>query len=224
MTSPTINHIYCPIFHFQLILVEVIVCVMCMCERATHWKLKRNIYRLFFVLVVVSSWRFMCRKCFPFFCRSFQKRIHEHWTWAHSSCTILFNKFSASKHKMDPIIKQIHNTHSLTIKGNSNHKNWMMLQRPKSTKWTMSNGDVSAEHWTEKAKQKVVARAQNIWHQCKKSTLKKSGGVEKKSHDDYGTQHTAHTHTKKRLNNVCTARLPVTMMDQQEQKQQQQWQ
>lgn len=48
-------------------------------------------------------------------------------SWAHSFCAILFNKFSASKHKMDPIIKQIHNIHSLTIKGNRNHKNWMML-------------------------------------------------------------------------------------------------
>lgn len=150
MTSPTINHIYCPIFHFQLIPVEVIVCVNVRAnEWAAHWKLKRNIYRLF----VRLRWVFQLDSCaqnvVQFFVSPFERG-------KHSFCAIVFNKFSASKHKMDPIIKQIHNIHSLTIKGYSNHKNWTELSDQNQPSEHCPN--INTEHWTEEAKKSYCSR------------------------------------------------------------------
>lgn len=75
MTSSTINHIYCPIFHFQLIWVEVIVCG-CTNEQSIG---SLNVISIDFFRFGGRKTRFMYIKWFRFFfvCVSFHKRIHE---------------------------------------------------------------------------------------------------------------------------------------------------
>lgn len=78
--NTTINHIYCPIFHFQLILVEVTTC-----ERCT------SLSPMSFLLV---RWHLIRFQSVHFF-----SRFHSLSCWfvTHSPpFQILFNKFSAS--------------------------------------------------------------------------------------------------------------------------------
>lgn len=127
--NTTINHIYCPIFHSQLILVgryNVLeqwrfsgikfnrVCVSCVFLFLffSFFSLVRPAFQpIPCVLVNIMHIFFVC-----FDLVSIPYRI-------------VFNKFSASWHTTGPIVKQIRNTHNTyihwPIKG-SNHKIWVV--------------------------------------------------------------------------------------------------
>lgn len=93
--NTTINHIYCPIFHFQLILVEATTCKSQRCI-----ELKLN-FAFYFWFCQHSSRFMLCVHDIRFgVCMDLMSIPYR----------IVFNKFSASQHRTDPIVKQIRNT------------------------------------------------------------------------------------------------------------------